>query len=128
MEYSFTASGHPNIRATHKTTLEFTHDANLTKQGDCIIAVNADFNLSRLKKFLNKDKIKITISTNHIKETITAQPNPSFSDDKEMVIRLTDFHSPRTFAIKADKAACHFKKELIKRLKDPQTKVTITIK
>ncbi|MCD6301577.1 MAG: DUF371 domain-containing protein, partial [Staphylothermus sp.] len=33
--------GHPNIRATHKTTLEITKEPHVTPRGDCIIAVNA---------------------------------------------------------------------------------------
>ena len=127
MSYMFAASGHPNITAKHKTTVEFTRDRHITKKGDCIIAVDTNFNLPKLKKFLSKPKVKITITSNNIKETLIAEPNSKFSDEKEMVIRTTDFVSHRTFAINADKAACDLKKELIKSLKDPQSKVRITI-
>ncbi len=43
MKYTFTAQGHPNILATHKTTLEITKDTEVTGEGGCIIAVKADF-------------------------------------------------------------------------------------
>ena len=122
MKYVFTASGHQNIRATHKTTLEFTHDPHLTPKGDCIVAVSADFDISKLKKFLYKDEVRITIAVDHTKEKIIAKPNPEFSDRNEMVIRLGDFRSARTFAIDADKAAKHLKKELITKLTDPKPK------
>lgn len=127
MKYTFTAFGHPNIRATHKTTLEFTRDIHLTAEGDCIVAVNADFSLPELKKFLAQERIKITVTADHTKETIIANPNPSFSDDKEIVIRHGTFTSPRTFATNADKAAHRLKRELIEKLKNTETKVTITI-
>ena len=37
----FSAHGHENIQATHTTTFEITKEATLTKQGDCIMAVEA---------------------------------------------------------------------------------------
>ena len=50
MEYSFTCYGHENIKAKHKTTLEFTKDTEMGLKGDCIVGVNADFSLDKLKK------------------------------------------------------------------------------
>ena len=37
----FSARGHQKVQSTHKTTFEVTKEANLTKQGDCIIAVES---------------------------------------------------------------------------------------
>src|SRR3989344_5412921 len=106
MQYIFNAYGHPNVLATHKTTLEFTKDSELTLNGDCIVGVKADFELSELKKFMknsNTKKITITISINSkIKEKINATVNPHFNRNHELVIRKTDFVSERTFAIRAD--------------------------
>ncbi len=127
MRYSFSATGHKNILATHKTTLEFTKDSHLTEKGDCIVAVNSNFNLNKIKKFLNNKKINITIETNKIKDTITATPNPSFNDKKEIVIRKTDFISKRTLAINADKSASELKKDLIEQFKNKNAKIKITI-
>ena len=45
MSYSFTAYGHKNILATHKTTIEFTKDKELSLKGNCIVGVRADFDL-----------------------------------------------------------------------------------
>ena len=49
--------GHPNIIGTHYNTLELTKDSSLTKEGDCIIGVKADFDFSELKKIVKKLKI-----------------------------------------------------------------------
>ena len=137
MIYKFKAYGHPNILGTHKTTLEFTKDVELTLKGDCIVGVKADFDLKKIKRFIKKStnkKITITIKPitkdkklAKIKEKITAQINPNFNHDKEFVIRKTDFVSERTFAIKADKAAFKLSRDLIEFLKDKKNKISVII-
>lgn len=131
MQYKFHIYGHPNILATHKTTLEFTKDVEVTLRGDCIVGVKADFELSKLKELIKKaginKKITITISTSKIKETIDAELNPNFSNNHEMVIRKTDFVSERTFAVKADKSAFELSRELVKDMKNNETRVSVVI-
>ena len=129
MEYSFTAFGHPNILATHTTTLEFTKDEQLTKQGDCIVGIKADFSLEKIKAFiqnLESKKIEIIINTTHHTAKIHTLINPAFSSETEMVVRTTGFISARTFAIKADTAAGNLPKLLVKDLQSP-TKIFIKI-
>ena len=128
----FHAYGHPNILATHKTTLEFTKDKDLSLKGDCIIGVNADFELSKLKDFIkkaNNKKITITVETpdKKIRETIKAEINPSFNHDSELVIRKADFVSGRTLAIRANKAAFELNKGLISFLKEKKNKIAVII-
>ena len=131
--YTFSATGHQNIKATHKTTLEFTKDNHVTKSGDCVLGINANFKLEELKQFLNKKQIKITIiieienPKETITETIKAVPNPNFSDEKELVIRTTDFKSPRTFATHADKASKDISRKIAERAKNNQRPIRITI-
>ena len=134
MIYKFNAYGHPNVLGTHKTTLEFTKDDKLSLNGDCIVGVKADFELKEIKKLINNSKnkkIKITIKTisksKKIQETIFAEVNPNFSDDKEFVIRETDFTSERTFAIKANKAAFDLNRDLIDYLKKKEHIISIII-
>ena len=132
MRYKFHAFGHHNILGTHKTTLEFTKDTKLSLKGDCIIGVKADFDLCKLEDFIkkaNNKKITIIIETPNkkIKEKINVKLNPSFSHDRELVIRKTDFLSERTLAIKADKAAFELKRELINYLKEKKNKISVII-
>ncbi|MBI5389243.1 DUF371 domain-containing protein [Candidatus Woesearchaeota archaeon] len=124
--YSFRAYGHPNVLGTHRNTFEFTKDAYLTPQGDCIIGIKADFSLTEIKKQMF-DKIKITITTENVVEVVHAIYNPSFSSDHEMVIRITDYKDARTFAAHADKAAKHLSTKLTDVLKNPLQQLTITI-
>ena len=132
MQYKFNAWGHQNILGTHKTTLEFTQDAQLSLQGDCILGINADFDLDEIKKFIKNSKTKkITIiiqaSSKKLKEEITAELNPNFCSDKELVIRKTDFLSERTLAIKSSKASSELSRDLIEFLKDKKNRINIVI-
>ena len=61
----------------------------------------------------------INLKTLKIIEEVNAEINPNFSSENEMVIRKSDFLDGRTFAIKADKAACDLNRYLVKYLKKP---------
>ena len=123
----FTAHGHKNILATHKTTIEFTKDKDLTKDGNCIVGVSANFNLEEIKPLLKSDRIKITIKAGDSKEEIIAKPNKDFNSEKEMVIRFGDFLSNRTLATSADKSAKYLDRRLIEKLKNPKQKIVVVI-
>jgi len=123
----FTAQGHPNITSTHKTTFEFTKDKEVTKTGDCIIGVSADFSLEELKEILNNKRIKITIMVNDKFEEIIAEPNKGFNSGHEIVVRKTSFVSKRTLAINANKAAIDFD-SIREKLKNPKQKIIVEIK
>ena len=132
MLYKFHASGHPNILGTHKTTLEFTKDKDLTSNGNCIVGVKADFDLGELKMFIKKtgnENIIMTIKTadGKIKEMIHGKLNPGFDNSNEVVIRKTDFLSERTLMINANKAAFELNRDLIADLKKKEAKITIII-
>src|SRR3989338_8095472 len=116
MEYSFAIHGHENVLATHARTIEFTKDAELTKNGDCIVGVKAEFFLDELKKFLHCGRVKITVEAGGCSEAVTAVPNKKFNSSHELVIRLGEFDSERTFAVRADKAAVHLGRELVAAL------------
>lgn len=130
MKYTFIAKGHPNILATQRTTLEITKDSELTKKGDCIIAVAADFSLLQIREIIRScqnGKIKLTIGAAGINEEITAVANKDFGSDSEMVLRKGSFLSERTLGTRADKAAAQLGRELVEKLKDSSTAVSVTV-
>lgn len=115
----FHAWGHPNVRAKHKTTIEFTKDEHLTPEGDCIIGVRADFDAQKLKAFVKEHSfVKITVTAGRETEVIHAKTNPEFDDEHEFVIRMGEHPSKRTFAVRADKSAKYLSRELIKCLQE----------
>jgi hypothetical protein len=127
--------GHENIQATHKTTLEFTKDTQLTRKGDCIIAVAADKGLADLsrefKENLQKPNAKLTISieADGITEQVQAYGSQQLvlTHPSDAVIRKSNYLCARTLAIRANKAAEDLSRELVKKLKNPNQKVKITL-
>jgi hypothetical protein len=127
--------GHENIRATHKTTLEFTKEKHLTRKGDCIIAVAADKGLADLsrefKENLRKPNAKLTISIEADGITEQIQANGSqqlvLTHPSDAVIRKSNYLCARTLAIHANKAADNLSRELVKKLENPNQKVKITL-
>ena len=119
------AKGHRNVLSTHRNTIEFTKEHELTPRGDCIIAVSADKGCIQLpeefKKALKDDKavLEITIECGGVKEKVTAKGNHNLilSHPTDAVIRKSDFICPRTLAVKADKAAVDLDRKLVNELK-----------
>ncbi len=131
----FSAHGHKNILGTHKTTFEFTKEATLTKQGDCIIAVNATKGAADLptafKEAARKEsaRITITIAADELKEVVKAKGSPqlTFVHPTDLVVRKSSYVCGRTLAISADKAASDFSRKIVEKLKDSNQAVTVTL-
>lgn len=131
----FSARGHENIVATHKTTFEITKEAALTKQGNCIIAVKATRAAADLppefKEATKKERarITITIETGELKEIVKARGSPQLTNTHptDLVVRKSSYVCDRTLAIGADKAASDFSRKLVEKLKDPKQSITVTL-
>jgi hypothetical protein len=127
--------GHKNIQATHKTTFEITKEAQLSRRGDCIIAVSAnktmtDFS-SEFKENLRKEKAKIMIliEAGDAAEVVNAFGSPRLilTHRTDMVVRKSNYICNRTLVIQADKAACDLSRKLAEKLRNPKQKVKITL-
>ena len=129
------ARGHKNILATHETTFEITKEANLSKRGNCVIAVSADKALDDLsfefKENLRKEDSKVTvlIEAGEVAEKVNASGNSSLilTHPRDIVVRKSSYICSRTLAIKADKAACDMSRTLVEKLRNPQQRVKITV-
>jgi len=49
------------------------------------------------------------------------------TDEKEVVLRRSDFISPRTLAVHCDAAAMHLPRRMIKLLQNPRTKGSLSV-
>jgi len=117
----FIAYGHENVLGTHKTTLEFTKDDFLSKQGDCILGIKLDKVPSALS-----GKVRIQLKVGDFVDEIEFIANEEFKHPNEFVIRKSDFLDDRTLGINSNKAACDIKQEIIEELKKGK-KIEITI-
>jgi len=129
------ARGHGSVRATHKTTFEFTKEKHLTSKGDCILAVGASKSVSELtqefKKLAMADSTKIftIIEVGKISEIAVGRGSASLtlSHETDMVARKSAFTCSRTIMIGSNKAAVDFSRKLIGRLRNPDARVSITL-
>ena len=121
MEQVITASGHPNVTATHQSTLEVTSDDYLTKAGDCIVAIEADVVPAEFdESFIaacRDDTAEITasIEIGGHRELIRGRGDPAltFESDRAMVIRTSEYVDDRTVLVEADGAASTLDRGLV---------------
>jgi hypothetical protein len=128
------AYGHPNITATHRTTLEITKSIEIKRDADCIIGVRASKSCKDLSREIrnalkNGNKVEMIMEADGVTEKIVAFGSPALklTNDEDIVMRKSDFIDNRTLAILADKAACDLEKEFVEKLKDPTTEIKITL-
>ena len=131
----FVARGHPNITATHPTTLEITKDLSLTKTGDCIIAVEASKGLIELSRDFRKacmnDESRITVELNvsGVVERIagTGSHLLTLTDERDLVVRKSNYVSNRTLMINADRAASDLPRTFVQGLNSPSSIIHIRL-
>jgi len=123
----FTVRGHPNIKATHATTFEFIKDKEIGPRADCIVGVSADWREEDIEKLMQFHKARLTISCEGIRETVRFVVNPRFDDDREMVIRKSNFRSRRTLGTNADKSARQLSRDLATLLRSPDKEAIVSI-
>ena len=121
--------GHPNVLATHPRTIEITKDNYLTKEGNCIVGINAnkacnDFN-PKLRNLIMKDntpiKFKIIVKNQSFEINGFGNSKLTLSNTHDIVIRTSNFISTRTASIKCNKASIHIPREIIFLLQDNNT-------
>ena len=134
--FTFSARGHPNISATHETTLEVTRAASLTTQGDCIVGVSASQSLidipDDLKFQLRQSDAKIILELRIgglYKTVIRGQGHPglAFSSPEVMICRKSEYVDDCTLMIHSNIAAMDLSRDLVELLQDPNTKINFTL-
>lgn len=135
LEESFTARGHPNIRATHEKTVEVTRETHLTTRGDCIAAIKAEKGLPDLslemKKAANRSGSIISLTIRVGEKAFTTighgDPELTWEHPTDIIARMSGYKCPRTLMVHADKATIHMPRSLVQQLKNPETYVKITV-
>lgn len=129
------ARGHPNVLGTHRMTWEITRDVELSRRGDCVIAVGAtkgprEMSLDFKKACMRQgSRITLNLEVAGMSETVRGEGSPelNFTHQTEMVGRKSSYPSDRTIMIRADKAAFDLDRRLIEALKSPKAKLTVHI-
>lgn len=128
------AFGHENVLCSHKTTIEITKDDYLTLKGNCILAIKArkacidiDPLLRNEIKEGKKIKVRFSIEDNFYDEFIGyGHKDLALTHKSDVVFRKSNFKCDRTILINCTKSSADLNDKLIKKMKDPNTKLTIS--
>ena len=128
------ARGHELVTLRHPTTLELTKDDDMTRRGDCILAVGASksaFELDPDLKSALRDgaRLLMRIECGGLSETIQAKglEGMTLSDNTSIVVRKSSYLDGRTVGILADKAARDIDRELASMLREKGNSVLIRL-
>ncbi len=129
------AHGHPNIKGTHRTTLEITSEEEVTPRGDCIVGVGADktpadFNKEFIEALRRPGSILIAIlSVGELRDIVLAEGSPSLmvSSGEKLIIRRSSYVEPATIGVRSNKAAGDLDRRIIERLRDPSTTLHVRL-
>ncbi len=121
--------GHKSIRSLHPTTLEITKEEEMTTSGTCIIGVGSDKGCADLSENLKKDissdgsrlVIDLVVGENEFIISASGSALLPLTHPQDIVIRKSDFHCPRTVALKSSAAAIDIPRRIVEELKNPKT-------
>jgi uncharacterized protein len=126
--------GHRNIQGTHRNTLEVTKESEISRRADCIIGVEAskscvdlDERIANHLKTNGKMEFRITVDSLQSSFSGFGCHKLPLTDEREIVLRRSDFISERTLAIHCDAAAIDLPREIIRLLQNPKTTGTLEL-
>lgn len=114
-------TGHPALRATHTKTLEFSPDREVTERATCVIGV-----AGRVVGRAVAGPVRIRIEAGDAVATVDAVANPDWAGGTAVVRRGTD-RRPDTLATEATAGAARLPRELLARITDPATRITVQL-
>jgi len=127
-----TAYGHENILCTHKSTIELTKESYITKNGNCILGINASKSCANLNPILkksikNENKIKVSIKIEDLTDSFYGFGNKllTLQDKNDLVFRKSDYICDRTVLINCTKSSSELNRKLIKKLRISGIKFSI---
>ncbi len=135
MNFRFYARGHQAVLSTHLTTLELTKETDLSKNGDCIVAVGCSVGLKDLpepmKKALSsaacRARLTLKLDTHRFAIEGRGAPGLTLSHPTDIVVRKSGFASDRTLMVHANRAAADLPRSLVELLQDSSRKVFVEL-
>ncbi len=124
-----TARGHEHVTAAHASTVEVTSDDYLTPAGDCILGIEADrvpgdFDEDFVAACRDADatvRAVLSVEAPGVEPvTVTGRGHPdlTFTNERSIVARTSDYVDDRTVLVEADAAATDLPRALADALAD----------
>jgi len=121
----FSAYGHPDVTATHRSTFEITTDEHLTSAGTCIIAVRSEKGAADLSpefgELLRTPGFGLVtcLSCGNTAATIRScgSPDLALNHQTDLVWRRSSFTCGRTIGLYSDHTAATIPRDMITLLR-----------
>lgn len=131
---TITARGHELVTLRHPTTIEITKDNDMTRRGDCILAVGASTSASELSAELKAllrvgARLIVTVECAGMRDVVEAAGSKEmvFCDRTSIVVRRSSYVDGRTIGILSSKAAKDINRDLARQLARPNNSVSIRL-
>jgi hypothetical protein len=135
MNFKFYARGHSSVSSTHPTTLELTKDTELSKNGDCIVAVGCSVGLRELPEPMKnalssgacRARLTLTIGGHRFTVEGRGAHGLTLSHPTDIVVRRSGFTSDRTLMVQANRAAADIPRSFVELLQDHGREVLVEL-
>src|SRR5687767_9927 len=96
------ASGHPNVRATHRKTLELARALDTTARAACVVGVGVRIDEPALAGL--HGLVALTLTAGGLSETVRGRLNPAFRPGDPLVVRRARAVTRDAVIVAADRA------------------------
>lgn len=128
MEYCVdvvTFEGHPNVRATHPTTLEVTRDDYLTPRGDCIVGIKGNKGASDLGPCIKETLrsggtlLGVILTSGGLFDYFVAEGSDKLTlkNAQRLIVRRSRYIDDSTIGLGSSKASKDLDRALVEALK-----------
>jgi hypothetical protein len=125
MPITGSAAGHPNIRATHRKTLELTREAEIGERATCVVGVAAQLDEEALARL--HGRVELTLSVAGLEERVRGRFNPAFRPGDPLVVRRAPAVTRDAVLIDADRGAAALSRSFVAVLADPAARIAVTM-
>ncbi|MDQ3935984.1 MAG: DUF371 domain-containing protein [Actinomycetota bacterium] len=122
---SGTALGHPNIRATHRKTLELTRESEIGPRATCVVGVAAELDEEALAGM--HGWVALTLHAAARSEVVRGRLNPAWRAGDPLVVRRAEAVTRDAVLISADRAASALPRSFVTALADPAARIAFTV-
>jgi hypothetical protein len=125
MPITGTAAGHPNVRATHRKTLELTRDEEIGPRATCVVGVAARIDEGALARL--HGRVELTLAAGGLEERVRGRLNPAFQPGDPLVVRRAAAVTRDALVIEADRGAAALARSFVALLADPAARIEVRV-
>lgn len=126
MPITGTAAGHPNIRATHRKTLELVREEEIGPRATCVAGVAARLDEEALARL--HGRVELTLAVGGVEERVRGRLNPAFRPGDPLVVRRAAAVTRDAFVIDADRGASALARSFVAALADAGARMAVTVR